>query len=222
MAAVVAARGLAETISQAREGTNPLPSPTRGDATSRAIEASRAVRQTELEALRDILSSLPPTITNRVLDLVLQASKRNPDQEVSALALARLFFHQNIYRLDLNSFSTPQVLLAKLVDCTSLTHLDLASQTTLNDYTLSKTLAGLRNLEFINLRGCTKISSLTVVALAKSTGPRLKTVNLSLTGCTTKGLAELFGRCKNLERLKLANVAGLVSHPFRISYIAEC
>lgn len=167
-----------------------------------------------LQTLQDKLALLPRNLLDRLVGLVLRLSNTLPsDRQVAVLSLAYLFFNNNLTKLDLSSFACPPLLLSKLVSATSLSHLDLSSNSTLTDSALAKLLASLDNLTHLNVRRSTKVGDLAAIALAGTTHAGLKQVNFSLTSVTIKGLTELLGKCCNLESIKLANVAGLVMHP---------
>ncbi|BGP07332.1 hypothetical protein JCM10049v2_003163 [Rhodotorula toruloides] len=138
----------------------------------------------ENRQLRHFIETLPVDVANRLLRLVLDHASES-------------------------SFDAPVVLVARLPQCTSLTDLDLSGHIALRDAPLAKVLAQLPKLERINLKGCTKVGDASMIALSKATEDRLKVLNLSLTAVTVKGLTSLLARCRSLEVLKLANVAGL-------------
>ncbi|BGP31372.1 hypothetical protein JCM10296v2_003136 [Rhodotorula toruloides] len=168
----------------------------------------------ENKQLRHFIETLPVDVANRLLRLVLDHASESSfdgpsDPGVSVLSLATLFFHPATTRVSLAGLTAPVILVARLPQCTSLTDLDLSGHIALRDAPLAKVLAQLPQLERINLKGCTKVGDASIIALSKATEDRLKVVNLSLTAATIKGLISLLARCRNLEVLKLANVAGL-------------
>ncbi|KAJ8294678.1 Tetratricopeptide repeat protein 1 [Rhodotorula toruloides] len=168
----------------------------------------------ENRQLRHFIETLPVDVANRLLRLVLDHASESSfdgpsDPGVAVLSLATLFFHPATTRVSLAGLAAPVVLVARLPQCTSLTDLDLSGHIALRDAPLAKVLAQLPKLERINLKGCTKVGDASMIALSKATEDRLKVVNLSLTAVTVKGLTSLLARCRSLEVLKLANVAGL-------------
>lgn len=172
----------------------------------------------ENKQLRHFIETLPVDVANRLLRLVLDHASESSfdgpsDPGVAVLSLATLFFHPATTRVSLAGLAAPVVLVARLPQCTSLTDLDLSGHIELRDAPLAKILAQLPKLERINLKGCTKVGDASMIALSKATEDRLKVVNLSLTAVTIKGLTSLLARCRNIEVLKLANVAGLVRYP---------
>ncbi|GEM08265.1 hypothetical protein Rt10032_c05g2282 [Rhodotorula toruloides] len=208
----VAAKGLYETVR--------LPSKDAGE--DRAVAALNVgwhpdrdpALAEENRQLRHFIQTLPVDVANRLLRLVLDHASDSSfdgpsDPGVAVLSLATLFFHPTTTRVSLASLSAPTVLISRLPQCTSLADLDLSGHIALRDAPLAKVLAQLPTLERINLKGCTKVGDASMVALSKATEDRVKVVNLSLTAVTIKGLTSLLARCRNLEVLKLANVAGL-------------
>ncbi|GAA5987423.1 hypothetical protein JCM11641_002286 [Rhodosporidiobolus odoratus] len=167
----------------------------------------------ETQRLRLFIEGLPVEVVDRLLGLVLEHVAHGMDDAqdpgVSVLAVARLFFHPTLTRLSLSSLTAPAVLISRIPQCTALAHLDLAFQTGLKDAALAKVLGLLPSLEQVNLKGSTKVGDAALVALSKATEERLKSVNLSLTAVSVKGLTSLLARCSHLEVLKLASVAQL-------------
>ncbi|KAK4701610.1 hypothetical protein P7C70_g4622, partial [Phenoliferia sp. Uapishka_3] len=175
------------------------------------LENGNGPNASELDSLRSYVLSLPTSTSNRLLSLLLTYSThptRNPEG-LDNSRLSKLFFHSNLTFLSLSQLGPTSILLSKLPDCTTLTDLDLSSNTALSDNMLKGVLGKLGSLERVCLRGCTKVGDESLVALSRATGERLKEVNLSMTAVTVKGLISLLSRCSALEVLKLANVQGL-------------
>lgn len=220
----VSAEGLLKTIQLATPAPTSRPS-TPGSAAAvanfgwdpnRGNREINTIHTEEFGLLRDYIKGLPEALANRLLATVLRLSAESiatveGAAGVSVLALAGLFLHPTTTRLSLSNLGAPALLLSKIPQCTALVDLDLSTHTTLTDNATSKILTELKLLERINLRGCTKVGDASVIALSRATEERLKVANLSLTAVTIKGLTSLLARCKALEVLKIAHVAGLVS-----------
>jgi hypothetical protein len=167
-------------------------------------------------------STIAPVVFERELKISKTNSvspRRDPAATIlcplhlrAVLSLAYLFFNDSLTTLDLSSFQSPPLLLNKLLNSTSLSQLDLSSNSNLTDSALAKLLTSLPSLSNLNVRRSVKIGDASISALAETANVRLKHANLSITNVSVKGLILLVGRCCNLETLKLANVAGLVNY----------
>jgi hypothetical protein len=210
----VAAKGLYESVKIA-----PKAAPGKGKTKANLVgwNPDRTLEKAaETKDLGAYLETLPPEVNNRLLRLVLDHAALGVedvgDQGVGVLSVAVLFFHSNLTRLSLSAatLTSPNVLISRIPQCTALVDLDLAFHTSVTDKVLAKVLSQLPQLEKLNLKGCTKIGDESVIATSKAAEGRLKSINLSLTAVTVKGLTSLLARCSGLEVLKLASVAHLV------------
>jgi hypothetical protein len=210
----VAAKGLYESVKikpKDPPGTGRTASTLVGWNPDRSLD-----RVDETKDLGEYLRTLPVEVTNRLLRLLLDHAAAGTDdvgdQGVGVLAIAALFFHPNTTRLSLSaaSLTAPFVLISRIPQCSALVDLDLAFHTSVTDKVLAKVLSELPQLEKLNLKGATKVGDASVIATSKAAESRLKSINLSLTAVTIKGLTSLLARCSNLEVLKLASVPLLV------------
>jgi len=91
----------------------------------------------------------------------------------------------------------------------NLDTLAITDVTKFSDGAFASVVKRLPSLRVLNLRGCSKVSALTVEAVA-TTCLRLKSINLSNTTVSAATLAPLLRNCLSLEVLKLAGLQNIV------------